>query len=198
MADLVAEHARWEASDWGLAAPLTAPQSVTPATYDVRRPQRALLGEVLASCGTGNRGPVDLVYKQANLRQGEFETLVALLGPPERTVFCLRDPAGFMRSAVKKFPDVALENLQEFNFVGTIQEHERIGGEVFLYHPGVTGEDYAAFLQPLVLSPSARESVRYTGASAPDLTTDRMWEHFHRLAALAANAVGDRSAAGEP
>jgi hypothetical protein len=190
MANLVAEHARWEISDWGLAAGLTPPQSVSPATYDPRRPQRTLLAEVLASCTTGHPGPVDLVYKQANLRLPEFDALVALMGPPERNLFCLRDPAGFMRSAVKKFPDVDLQNLQEFNYVGTIQEHERIGGEVFLYHPAVTGEDYARFLRPLPLSPQARASVRYTGSSAPELATDSMWLHFHELAARAVNPAG--------
>src|SRR5580692_604390 len=93
MADFASRHARWEVSDWGLHAALTEPLSQPPPGYDVRRPRRALLAEVLAASGTGCRGPLDLVYKQANLRVKEYDTLVDLIGPPERTIYCLRDPA---------------------------------------------------------------------------------------------------------
>src|SRR6185503_1007569 len=125
----------------GLHAALGGPQSRLPGSFDPRRPQRALLAEVLASCQTGQSGPLDLVYKQANLREPEYTALCALLGSPERTVFCLRDPAGFMASAVRKFPGIELANLQEINYVGTALEFDRIGGEVFLYHPEVSGRD---------------------------------------------------------
>lgn len=187
MTDLVAEHARWVVSDWGLAAGLTPPQSQVPDSFDARRPQRAMLAEVLASCRTDSSGPLDLVYKQANVRVSEAATLSALLGPPERTIFCLRDPAGFMRSAVRKFPDIPLDNLQHINYLGTIKEHQFIGGEVFLYHPEVTGADYAEFLRPLVLGREACESVRYTGSASPELATPDMWEAFHQLSAVAVN-----------
>lgn len=187
MADLVAGQARWAVSDWGLARALTPPQSATPAGYDRDVPRRALLTEVLAAATTGRRGPLDLVYKQANLRADEHAALVELLGPPERTIFCLRDPAGFARSAVRKFPDVPVEHLLHENYIGTIEEHARLGGEVFLYHPDVTGEDYAAFLRPLGLTEAQRSTVRYSGSEAPELTTPAMWEAFHRLAGHAVN-----------
>jgi hypothetical protein len=188
MGNLAAAYARWDVSDWGLHAALTPPLSETPAVYDAARPRRALLAEVLASCTTGHRGPLDLVYKQANLRQPELEALVDLIGPPERRLFCLRDPAGFMQSATRKFPDIDLDNLRDINYIGTLEEHARIGGEVFLYHPGVTGEDYARVLRPLLLTPEQLASVNYTGSSAPELTTEPMWEHFRRLASVAVNA----------
>lgn len=187
MGDLVATHARWAVSDWGLHAVLSPPLSAVPAGYDVDRPRRALMTEVLASCETGNRGPLDLVYKQANLRDDEHAALVRVLGPPERTIFCLRDPAGFMRSAVRKFPDLDLDNLREINYMGSIDRHARVGGEVFLYHPGVTGQDYAAFLAPLTMTPAEVESVRYTGGESPELTTEPMWERFGALREQAAN-----------
>jgi hypothetical protein len=189
LGDLIAEHARWSASDLGLHLALTPPLRDVPADYDVRRPQRAVLQEVLASCETGRRGPLDLVYKQANLGLDEHQALVAVLGPPERTIFCLRDPAGFMRSAVRKFPDVDLDNLREVNYLGSIAAHAHIGGEVFVYHPHVTGDDYARFLAPLQLTSAQRESVRYSGSEAPELATDTMWEHYRALAARAVNPV---------
>jgi hypothetical protein len=188
-ADLVAAHTRWVVSDWGLHAALTEPLRKPPDRYDVARPHRALLAEVLAACDTGKNGILDLVYKQANLRQPEYDALVRVLGVPERTIFCLRDPAGFMASAVRKFPDAGMDNLQSSNYVGTIDEWSRIGGDVFLYHPKVTGDDYAQFLRPLQLSDSARASVRYSGSAAPELTTEQMWQRFHELAGQARNVV---------
>lgn len=188
-ADLVAAHSRWVVSDWGLHAALTEPLRATPARYDAVRPQRALLAEVLAVCDTGKRGTLDLVLKQANLRQPEYDALVRVMGEPERKIFCLRDPAGFMASAVRKFPDAGLQNLQESNYLGTIDEWSRIGGEVFVYHPKVTGEDYAQFLRPLQLSEAAKASVRFSGSAAPELATEQMWSRFHELAVQARNAL---------
>jgi hypothetical protein len=188
MADFASGHSRWEVSDWGLHAALTEPLSQPPAGYDPRRPRRALLAEVLAACGTGHSGRLDLVYKQANLRAKEHDILVDLIGPPERRIYCLRDPASFMGSAVRKFPDIDLDNLREINYIGTSQEHARIGGEVFLYHPAVTGDDYADFLRPLTISAEQRASVQYSGSAAPELTTDPMWAEYHRLVELATNA----------
>lgn len=188
MTNLIAPHCRWVVSDWGLRHVLGGPLSNPPATYDSRSWERSFLAEVLASCRTGHGGPLDMVFKQANLRLPEYESLVTLLGPPERSIFCLRDPAGFMRSARQKFPDHSLEHLQEFNYLGTGEEHAHIGGEVFLYHPDVTGDDYAAFLQPLSVSVAERDQVRYTGSGAPELTTDEMWQMYERLLAVAVNA----------
>ncbi len=190
MGDLAATHARWAVSDWGLRAALNPPLGVLPAGYDVDRPRRALMTEVLAHCETGHRGPLDLVLKQANLFDDEHAALVQLLGPPERSIFCLRDPAGFMRSAVRKFPDIDLENLRQINYIDSIERQARLGGEVFLYHPEVTGDDYARFLAPLTMTDAERESVRYTGGESPELTTEPMWQAFRELRPKAANAPG--------
>ena len=187
MADLIARHARWEVSDWGLALALSPPQSPYPDSYDPVVPRRALLAEVMASCRKNGRGSLDLVYKQANLRQTELDHLISVVGEPERRILCLREPAGFMSSAVKKFPDVPLDNLREINYIQTLAEHDRIGGEVFLYHPGVTGADYAAFLAPLEVPPEVQASVRFTGSEASELTTPGMWEAYERLLGKSAN-----------
>jgi len=186
MANLIAPSARWLVSDWGLHAALAGPFAAT-GPFDRRRVQRALMAEVLAAVDSGHGGPVDLVYKQANLRRAEYDDLVGLFGPPQRRIFCLRDPAGFMSSAVRKFPDVDLDNLQEINYVGTSVEHDLIGGEVFHYHPAVTGEDYASFLAPLVIPAELRATVRYTGSAAPELATEQMWAEYHRLLEKAVN-----------
>jgi hypothetical protein len=188
MADLIAKHARFEVSDWGLHAALAGPLGHDRVGFDRRRPQRALLAEVLATSATGGSGPLDVVYKQANLRIAELAAVEAVLGRTERRIFCLRDPAGFMQSATRKFPEIDLDNLRQINYVGTIEEHARIGGEVFLYHPGVTGDDYARFLRPLEIDDPSRASVRYTGSSADELTTPEMWEAYETLAAVAVNS----------
>jgi hypothetical protein len=187
MADLVAGHARWEISDWGLHAALAGPLGHDRAGFDRTRPRRALLAEVMAVSARNRRAPIDVVYKQANVRADEVAAVEDVLGPAERRIFCLRDPAGFMQSAVRKFPTTELENLRESNYIGTIDEHERVGGDVFLYHPDVTGDEYARFLHPLAIDATARASVRYTGSSAEELTTPAMWEAFERLAARAVN-----------
>lgn len=192
MADLASPSSRYLVSDMGLHAALTPPLGPLPHGYDVRRPRRALLAEVLSACRTGGTGPLDLVYKQANIRQPELQALTSVLGPPERSILCLRDPAGFMSSAVKKFPDVPVDELQEFNYLGTLDAWEELGGEVFLYHPEVTGEDYARFLAPLPLTPEQVARVRYTGTEAPELTTPRMWERFREVAEHAVNSVPQR------
>jgi len=187
MANLLAPHSRWMVSDWGLHAVLEGPLSSTPASFDLREMRRRVLVEVLSSCETGHGGPLDLVYKQANLRRPEYDALVDVLGPPERVIFCLRDPAGFMRSAVRKFPEVELDNLRVINYVGTIEEHERIGGEVFLYSPDVTGTDYARFLAPMPVSAEQQAQVRYTGGADDASTTPEMWAAFERMRGQAAN-----------
>jgi hypothetical protein len=188
MTDLIAPHARYVVSDWGLRHVLGGPLSNPPSRFDPARYQRAFLAEVLAACDRNRNGTIDLVFKQANLRMPEYEVLVAHFGLPERQIFCLRDPGGYMRSATTKFPDYSLEHLREFNYVGTAQEHDRIGGDVFLYHPQVTGDHYAEFIRPLPLSPAQRDSIRYTGSAAEELVNDEMRAEFRRLLPLAVNA----------
>ena len=185
MSRLLAAHSSAVVSDWGLHAVLAGPLSSTPPAFDLRRMRSAVLSEVLSACATGRRGLLDVVYKQANLRKPEYDALVQVFGEPERIVFCLRDPAGFMQSAVRKFPDTDLDNLRSFNYVGTIDEHAVIGGDVFLYSPDVTGADYARFLLPVPISAEEQEKVRYTGSTADELTTPEMWAAFERLKPLA-------------
>jgi hypothetical protein len=187
MTDLVGPHARYVVSDWGLRNVLAGPLSDRRKQFDPSRYQRAFLADVLAACDRDRRGTLDLVFKQANLRLPEYEVLVEHFGPPERRIFCLRDPAGFMRSATTKFPDYSLEHLREFNYIGTAQEHARIGGDVFLYHPQVTGNDYAEFIRPLTISAAQRDAIRYTGSEADELVTEQMRQEFERLVPLAAN-----------
>jgi hypothetical protein len=189
MGNLIADHARWQVSDWGLHAALAGPLGVRRRGYDDVPPRRALLAEVLDACETGNKGPVDLVYKQANIRLPEVEALESVIGPAERRIFCHRDPAAFMRSATKMFKDTDLDELRVNNYIGTIDEHARVGGDVFLYHPDVTGDDYAKFLRPLAISDVAKATVRYAGSSADELTTPAMWDAYERLAAVAINAA---------
>ena len=76
MTDLLAPHARYVVSDWGLRHVLGGPLSNPPERFDPARYQRPFLAEVLAACDRKRRGPLDLVFKQANLRLPEYEVLV--------------------------------------------------------------------------------------------------------------------------
>jgi hypothetical protein len=196
MADLVGDSARWRVSDWGLHAVLDGPLGAVPPRFDRRRFRTMVLREVLAAAGTGHSGPLDLVLKQANLQSAQYDALVEVLGEPQRRIFCLRDPAGFMASAVRKFPDVPIEDLQAGNYLASVAEHGRIGGDVFVYHPAVSPAEYVDFLRPLPVHPARQSAIRHTGGAAPELATAAMWEAYQRLLPLAANRDRVRPAGG--
>lgn len=185
-ADLIGHHSKRTLSDWGLHAVLDGPLGDVPRSFDLRAMRRAVLEAAMDSVDHHPRRALDLVYKQANLRPAEASALTEALGPPERTIFCLRDPAGFMASALRKFPDVDRRNLQEINYLGTIEAHATIGGEVFVYHPGISAQEYESLLAPLGARPLG-EDVVFRGRSDPDSTTLAMWDAYERLAANAVN-----------
>jgi len=64
-----------------------------------------------AYVGEGNQ--LDLVYKQATLRPAQYRVMVKMWGPPERAICCIREPSGYVVSAVNKFIYDTVEHLQQ-------------------------------------------------------------------------------------
>lgn len=177
MGQVLATTSRRFVGDWGLEGAIVGP--LGPASrIDHDRWRRMATREVLRSAAPGGGTTFDLVYKQANLRAPEYEALVSTWGPPRRTIFCLRDPSSFLASAVRKFPEVDVELQRAHSYLGTLAEYARIGGDVFLYGPGVTSGHYVDFLAP---APVARVPVVYKGHTADDLATPEMWEAFRSM-----------------
>ncbi len=180
MHQLIAGHARINVGDWGLRHCLQHPMDRPGVTFDRRRFDRDVSRNVLVNAPPGGGRAIDVAFKQANLHWDEYQALVRLWGEPERKIFCYRDPASFMASAVKKFPDTPREDLQERNYIGTIERLSRIGGDAFEYRDGLSLDDYERLLQPLGL-PANPPEFRYTGHEAPDLVTDAMWKSYESL-----------------
>lgn len=178
MKQLVAEVARREVSDWGLGPLLVGPLG-SNARLDVDALRRWLSGRILRDAAPGGGTELDVVYKQANLTVEEHAALVDMWGPPRRTVFCFREPGAFLASARAKFPDVAVQQLREQNYLATARTYEVIGGEAFVYGPGVELEDYLRFLAPLPVR--GRTPIEYRGSRSPELATPAMWEAFERV-----------------
>jgi hypothetical protein len=135
---------------------------------------------ILDTAYAGNGQQLDLVYKQAELHPKEVETLVAMWGPPERIIFCLREPAGFFASASIKFPKGSVENLQQ-HYVTCLDQYPLVGGDIFEYAPDRSLDDYVEFLQPLSFEGKELPAFRYTGTRDHEHASDEMWAAYHRI-----------------
>lgn len=185
MQRLVAAHARLEVSDWGLRHLMNLPPEYEYIRFDRARYRRDLRNNILDNARFGGGTALDLVFKQAGLWPDERRGLEWLFGPPERVIFCLRGPAGFMASAQKKFKPNEAVNMQTF-YLRTLGFYEENGGDVFDYRPGLSMEDYDRFLQPLGLPPGEHEEFEYRGTDDSESCTPRMWEEYEKLAKLQA------------
>ena len=201
MYDLVKQCARLHTSDWGLGEILAAAhqwRAVRSSVaqewilFDWERLLRDLSANILDNAYAGLGDQIDLVYKQAKLEPDEILILSAMWGPPERTIMCLREPAGFMASAARKFPTASVEDLQQ-NYVKCLDVFWQAGGDLFEYGPGLTTNDYVAFLRPLRFQESRLTPFEYRGKQDLALVTDAMWEAYHRVQAVAADHEGDRN-----
>ena len=138
---------------------------------------------ILTNAYTGNGDQLEFVYKQANLTAKEYRPLVAMWGPPERIIFCLREPASFIASADKKFSRGTIEILQK-EYVESLRAYGELGGDVFEYGADLDKEDYLNFLSPLNFSHTALPDFRYKGARDEENTTDAMWRAYNEVREL--------------
>ncbi|MFN2110493.1 MAG: hypothetical protein ACK2UI_12575 [Anaerolineae bacterium] len=191
---LIKTCARLYVNDWGLR-PILAPipgwleAKTDPArdfiTFDHERFLRDISNNILDNAYAGDGNQIDLVYKQVILHPNAYQALVEMWGPPERTIFCLREPAAYMASATKKFAQVVLETVQQCYLEGT-SYYAPIGGDIFEYTPELSLEDYVSFLRPLNLERKRLPSFHYRGERDQEHTSEEMWNAYHKVKALAA------------
>lgn len=182
MMSAVGANARLRIGDWGLRHGLGLPPDLPHIRFDRERARSDFSRNVLSNAPSGDGRAIDLVYKSAQLRPDELDALTELWGSPARIIFCLREPSGYLASALKKFPDVAVQAFRD-EYVADIAAYEVIGGDLFDYHAGLTTEDYRRFLLPLDLPTGPDHEFVYRGESADHLVTADMVEAYDRVAA---------------
>lgn len=111
---------------------------------------KVVKGEIINIFSFGGGRQLDLVLKQAVLELKQYELLIRLLGEPERIIFCLREPADYIRSYKKKFPD-GLQHMEQ-RYLNSLAVYEHIGGGIFEYSHEEDTDKYLYFLRPLKLN----------------------------------------------
>ena len=182
-------------SDWGLA-PILSPvpdwlktRSAPDFAYirfDYRRFLKDMSNNILDNAYGGHGTQLDLVYKQATLDPSEYQALVKMWGAPARTIFCLREPAGYIASAVKKFVYDSVEHLQQV-YIDSVDSYLQIKGDVFEYTSDLTVSDYTSFLQPLNFAGKRLVPFRHNGAQEHEHATEGMWSAYRRVQELVAS-----------
>ena len=142
---IVAHWARLGISDWCLRDILKLVPDRPYIRFDKKRALRDISSNILDNAHRYGGRHLDLVFKQACLAGREFATLVEMWGKPERIIFCLRESAAYMASASRRWPEWSVEYLRRM-YIDTLREYEKIGGDIFEYHRGLTVEDYIGFV----------------------------------------------------
>jgi hypothetical protein len=189
MTELIEACSSLWASDWGLGVFLAGLQEWLELrslpiheyiTFDAERLLRDLSWNILDNAYRGRGTDLDLVYKEAALKPEEYLLLTRMWGAPERVIFCLREPAGYMASAIRKFPLATLETLQA-SYVEALQCYLKVGGDIFAYSADHSLADYVEFLAPLDLARRELPAFLYTGTQAPEETSAEMWRAYHQV-----------------
>jgi hypothetical protein len=193
MVQLIKTCAKLYINDWGLGA-ILAPIpgwlefKLAPhrdfITFDHHRFLRDISSNILDNAYAGDGEQLDLVYKQVALRSNEYQALVEMWGPPVRVIFCLREPAGYIASAIKKFTHHSyVEELQRM-YVDAIDSYMQIKGDIFEYTPELSVADYVSFLQPLNLEGKRLPPFQHRGEQDHERVIEEMWHAYHRMKAL--------------
>jgi len=184
MYDMVRVAATRGVGDWRIDGLLRLPpEEHKYIRFDRKRALRAVSMNILDNAYFGQGTVLDLVFKQAKLDFEYYSMLVEMWGAPAGKVFCLREPAGYMASTMKKWPD-ATENGLRSSYIRTLEAYAQIGGRIFEYSCETTREHYATFLAPLVpLSDIVRygPEVQFRGAQAPDRVTEEVWRAYEKF-----------------
>ena len=134
---------------------------------------RDLASNILDSSKRNDNGQLDLVIKSASGNAEEFECYQKMFGVPQKIIFTIREPSGYMALAVKKFPDHDIENLRH-SYLRMMSLYPTVGGHIFNYGPDLGLSDYLKFLQPLDFSKVQLENFEYKGSQADHLVTTEM------------------------
>ncbi|MFV1874460.1 hypothetical protein [Nioella sp.] len=174
---LVARRARHLVSDWGLGHILNNLDKVNDLNTDRFLNDFAQI--VLESARRGGGQYLDLCFKQAIMLPAELTQLSKMFGEPQRRIFCIRAPAGFVASAIKKFPRFTPTDLEE-RYVKMFRIYDQIGGDILEYGPQLSIDDLSSFLAPMKLPPNTEDFV-YRGSERTDLVTPRMQEVYENF-----------------
>lgn len=180
-------------SDWGLG-PVLDPvpdwlndRSASAFDYirfDYKRFLKDISNNILDNAYLGNGIQLDLVYKQATLGPNQYQVFVRMWGPPARAIFCIREPAAYIASAVKKFIYDSVERLQQV-YIDSMDSYLHIKGDMFEYTPELHVSDYTSFLEPLNLEGKRLVPFRYGGEPDHEHVTEEMWSAYYRAKELA-------------
>jgi hypothetical protein len=189
MMRLIKTCAQLYVSDWGLGMlfePIPRWLNFRSApvhdyiTFDHDRFLKDISRNILDHAYAGDGDQIDLVYKDAAFRPSEYQTLIKMWGEPERAIFCLRDPAGYMASARRKFASTPLEHLQQA-YARALDNYWSIQGDVFEYTSELSLAQYKRFLEPLDFAGKRLPDFRYTGMRDKEITTSQMWDAYQRV-----------------
>lgn len=174
---LISERSTYLVSDWGLGNIINRLDNVRD--LNIEKFKLDLIENILASARRGGGKVIDLCYKQATLLPAELDQLTTMFGAPQRKIFCVRDPAGFMASAVKKFPNFTSEDLEN-RYLRNLAVYEKIGGDIIEYGPKLSHGSLKEFVSPINL-PNSTEEFKFRGSERPDLVSDQMQEAYENF-----------------
>lgn len=192
MARLISTCSRLWVSDWSLENLLKLVPDHDYIKFDRERALRDISDNILDNAYLGGGDQLDLVFKEAYLEFQEYQMLVKMWGPPTRIIFCFRQPAAHIHSALEHFTgpyEASLNELQQ-DYVRMFNHYKMIGGDTFEYKPSLTLEDYLLFLKPLVVDKTMCEKFVYKGQDKNEHTTPAMWVAYHDFRKSLEIAVG--------
>ena len=172
-------------SDWGLEHILNPIPSFDGIRFDYERFLKDVSDNIIDNAYyIGGGDQLDLAYKQACLGLNEYQALVRMWGEPARIIFCLREPTGYIASAIKKFDWVSVEVLQRLYIDSLDASYPQIGGDTFEYTPELSVLDYISFLKPLDFGGKQLMPFKYRGEQSPEHVSEEMWDAYHRMREL--------------
>ncbi len=174
-------------SDWGLGM-ILQPFAQMPGGIDKSRFLQDLAENLLRRSRKRETGEIDLVLKAANSNLEEFECYLKMFGPPQRIFFTIREPAGYMSSASKKFPDKKIDFLQA-SYLRMLALYPSIGGDVLNYSENLCPADYRRLLLPLNFEEDEIEPFEYRGTRTEHLVHGEMRSAYEEFLQKNANKV---------
>lgn len=185
MLRLFNSNAQHYVSDIGLGRLLLGVNDVREIDKD--RIVRDLAENISDNARTGWGRGLEFVFKQAKCSRTTYDYLVDMFGPPSRSLFCMREPAGYMASAEKKFDQVTRERLQAA-YLRSFDLFEQIGGDVFEYGPAQSAAKLNVYLEAIAFPKNDVTDERlaafaYSGTQKPDLVTPAMQSRYDRFTA---------------
>ena len=173
---MASQNASLLVSDWGLGAVLNSAHRML--RVDQSRFFRDLGANILENAprGKGKGNQIDLVVKQARCTVMEYEKLCEMFGPAQRRIFCMREPAGYMSSAVKKFAH-AKEISHVDAYTRMFEVYNQVGGDIIQYNEKLSLEIMRDFIAPFSLGDDVEEFT-FKGSESPELVTPEMQEAY--------------------